>query len=79
MVPWSHLTPHLEREPSQELQRCIRAPRKVVSEPAMFGVCIHFRPVNANVAMHDPISSRLATGDSDSPTHKLIGSPGHQA
>ena len=59
----------------------------MVSETAMFGrVPIHFRPVHANAAMHDPISTRLgareAIGDSGSPTHKLIGSrsgdPAHQ-
>ena len=37
VVPWSHLSPHLERKPLQVLQRCIRTPRIVVSETAMFG------------------------------------------
>ena len=58
-VPWSHLTPHLERAPLQQLQRCIRTPRKVVSETVCSDVCIHFCPVHANAAMHNLISSRL--------------------
>ena len=49
----SLLSPHLEREPLQELQHCTWMPRKLVSEMAMLR-CIHARPVHANAAMHDP-------------------------